>query len=130
MPDRKRVQAFIDTVAAGDHVRAIAEFYHADATMQEPGRPPRSGRDELIAHEAAALERMTMVTHPPEDWLVDGDRVAIRWVFDMTGADGVTRRLEEIALQTWRGDRIETERFFYDRALAAEPIKSGRSRPD
>ncbi len=123
MPDRARVQAFVARVVEGDHVGAIADFYHEDATMQEPGQPPRVGRDTLMAHEAAVLERVRMHTHPAGEVLVDGDHVAIRWTFDMTGPDGVTRRIEELALQRWRGDRIESERFFYDRALAREPLQ-------
>jgi hypothetical protein len=48
--------------------------------------------------------------------LVDGDQVAIFWGFDVTDPAGVVRRREELALQTWRGDRIQIERFFYDPA--------------
>lgn len=46
--------------------------------------------------------------------LVDGDRVAIRWVFEMTDAAGTTRVLDEIAWQRWAGARIVEERFYYD----------------
>jgi len=34
----------------------------------------------------------------------------------MTSHEGLTRRLDELSLQTWRGDRIVSERFFYDPA--------------
>ena len=48
--------------------------------------------------------------------LIDGDRVAIHWIFDFTLPDGSTRRFDEMALQTWRGELIVRERFFYDPA--------------
>jgi hypothetical protein len=32
----------------------------------------------------------------------------------MTGRDGKARTLDELALQSWDGDRIARERFFYD----------------
>jgi ribosomal silencing factor RsfS len=35
MPTRDRVAAFITSVVGGDHVRAIADYYHEDASMQE-----------------------------------------------------------------------------------------------
>jgi ribosomal silencing factor RsfS len=35
MPTRERVAAFITSVVGGDHVRAIADYYHEDASMQE-----------------------------------------------------------------------------------------------
>lgn len=47
--------------------------------------------------------------------LVDGDNVVIRWVFRMTAHDGSVRRMDELALQTWREGRIVAEQFYYDR---------------
>jgi ketosteroid isomerase-like protein len=121
MPSRERVEAFIAKVVSGDHVGAIAEFYHEDASMQEPGKAPRYGREILIEHERQALERLArMVTHPPKVVLVDGDNVVVHWLFDAVGHDGAVRRLEELALQRWSGDRIAEERFFYDTASAWE----------
>lgn len=49
-----------------------------------------------------------------ETILVDGDRVVINWVFDVTDKGGKTRRLDELALQIWDGDRIAREPFYYD----------------
>jgi hypothetical protein len=46
--------------------------------------------------------------------LIDGDTVAARWKFTFTSANGTVRVLEEIAWQTWRGDQLIEERFFYD----------------
>jgi ketosteroid isomerase-like protein len=117
MPDRSRVEAFIATVVRGEYVKAIADFYAEDASMQENDEPPRIGRDRLIAHETKALQAMKQVhTHSVDTFLVDGDKVVIRWRFDITGGDGRTRRLDELSLQRWRGDRIAEERFFYDPA--------------
>ena len=119
MPTRERVQAFIDMVVGGDHVRAIADFYHPDATMQENLEPPRAGRDTLMRNEQAVLDRIASVyTHPDPTVLVDGDFVAVNWTFDMTDRQGVTRRLVEVALQRWDGDRIAEEQFYYDTASA------------
>ena len=119
MPDRARVMEFISAVVSGDHVGAIRDFYHEDATMQENRAPPRRGRQELMTYEAAALGRIkTMHTHPAEIVLVDGDYVAIKWTFDRIAHDGTVARLEELALQEWKGDRILRERFFYDSAAA------------
>jgi ketosteroid isomerase-like protein len=116
MPSRARVDAFVAAVVSNDHVKAIEDFYWEDASMQENGQPPTNGRDGLVARERGFLERMKIFTHAPRAVLVDGDRVAIFWVFDITAPDGVTRRREELALQTWRDDRILEERFFYDPA--------------
>ncbi|HEY9218732.1 MAG TPA: nuclear transport factor 2 family protein [Phenylobacterium sp.] len=119
MPDRARLEAFVATVVGGEHVRAIADFYHEDASMQENLTEPRRGRELLMAHEQAALDRVAaMHTHPPTTVLLDGDDVVIAWTFDMTSKSGQVRRLQELALQRWRGDRIAEERFVYDSATA------------
>ena len=125
MPTRDRVQSFIASVVGGDHVRAIADYYHEDASMQENLQPPRRGRALLMAHEAKVLERMKMHTHPAPRHLVDGDHVVINWTFDATGKDGVTRRLNELAMQRWDGDRIAEERFVYDTASAWTIVAAG-----
>jgi hypothetical protein len=126
MPDRERVEAFIAAVVGGDHVRAIADYYHEDASMQENLLPPRQGRPLLMTHEAKVLERTKMYTHPNPPCLVDGNNVAINWTFDATGKDGVTRRLNELALQRWEGNRIALERFFYDTASAWTIVEPGK----
>ncbi|KRB14157.1 hypothetical protein ASD99_13095 [Mesorhizobium sp. Root695] len=119
MPSRERVEAFLNEVVEGSHVRAIADFYHDDATMQENLGVPRRGREALMAREQSVLDRIQkMHTHPVQIFLVDGDTVAIRWTFDRIDKDGTVRRLEEVALQQWRGDRIAKEQFFYDTATA------------
>ena len=118
MPSRARVAAFIASVVGGDHVRAIADFYHENASMQENLQPPRRGRAVLMAHEARVLERVKMHTHPDPIFLIDKDHVVINWTFDATSKDGITRRLNELALQRWVDERIAEERFVYDSASA------------
>lgn len=58
MPASARVMEFISMVVSGEHVRAIIDFYHEDATMQENRNEPRRGRDVLVAYEEAALRRI------------------------------------------------------------------------
>jgi ketosteroid isomerase-like protein len=122
MPTRERVQDFISLVERGEYVKAIEDFYHPEASMQENGEPPRVGRQTLIEHERAVLAGVAgMRTRRVETCLVDGDRVVINWMFEMTGRDGKVRTLDELALQSWDGDRIARERFFYDPAQLRPP---------
>lgn len=125
MPSRKRVEQFIQAVVHGDHAKAIKDFYHVDATMQENLEPLRRGRDNLIGHEKQAMDRLQeMKTHSPETVLVDGDNVMIMWTFDATDKKGVTRRLNEISHQLWSADGIMKERFVYDSATAWQIVES------
>jgi hypothetical protein len=47
---------------------------------------------------------------------VNGDTVAIRWIFCFEWLDGSSTEMEEIASQTWIGEQIASEQFFYDPA--------------
>lgn len=117
MPSRERVLALVAMVEAGKYVEAIREFYAEDASMQENGEPPRAGRDRLIDHEWRMLEAHKEArTLPGSSFVMDGDRVVIHWTFVFTRRDGASFRMEELAHQRWRGDRIVEERFYYDPA--------------
>ena len=115
MPSRERVLALVAMVEQGKYVEAIEEFYTPDATMQENNDPPRGGREVLVAAERKVLAGLkSMRTEPGSSFLLDGDRVVIHWHFVFVRPDGKRFRMEELALQRWRGDRVSEERFFYD----------------
>ncbi|MFN7181025.1 nuclear transport factor 2 family protein [Hyphomonas sp.] len=117
MPSRETIDRFTAQVLSGDHAGAIRDWYTEDASMQENQAEPRRGRDLLVSQEQATLDRMTRVETellaPP---LIDGDTVVIRWRFTFHPKSGGRRHMEEVAWQTWRGDRIAAETFFYDPA--------------
>jgi SnoaL-like domain len=117
MPSRSRVAEFVSYVEAGKYVEAISDFYAETAFMKENFAEPRVGRDNLIKHEQTVLAGLAaMRTERVGAVLVDGDRVTINWVFEMTGRDGRKRLLDEVALQKWSGERIVEEQFYYDPA--------------
>ena len=115
MPSREIVEAFAARLEAGDFISAIEQFYAPDAAAYENLADPMVGRDKLVAKERGVLAAFAAVKAArigPS--LIEGDTVATRWKFTFTNAEGVTRTLDEIALQTWRGDQLVEERFYYD----------------
>ena len=114
MPTRERLDEFIAVVESGDHAGAIERYYTEDASMQENANPPRVGRDGLVERERGILALMSNVYSKAMSSVLEGDRVAIHWVFELTDKAGKVRRVDEVAMQEWRGDRIFRERFFYD----------------
>ena len=117
MPTLDRVQSFIARVVQQDYVGAIMHFYHEDASMQENTAEPRRGRDALVAHEMEVLLRFGgMPVRKVERFAINGDHVFINWIFEIRQKDGSFRLLDEVAMQEWSGDRILTERFYYDPA--------------
>ena len=118
MPAPETLERFIALIEANAHVEAVEQFYTADASMQENQAPPREGgRAALMAREASVLDRSeSVVTELLGGPLVSGDQVAIRWRFSFVFKNGSTMRMEEVAWQTWRGEKIAEETFFYDPA--------------
>jgi ketosteroid isomerase-like protein len=114
MPSRERLDEFIAVVESGDHAGAIERYYTEDSSMQENANPPRVGRDLLVARERGVLGLMSHVYSKAVTSVVEGDRVAIHWIFELTDKSGKVRRVDEVAMQKWRGDKIFRERFFYD----------------
>jgi len=123
MPSPETLNAFVSAVVSNDHVGAIKDFYHSGARTSENGEAPTIGLTALIAKEEAALARVrSMHTHPPRAIAVNGDLVMINWIFDIVDPKGTVRRLDEVAVQYWEGDRIRSECFYYDSARAWSPV--------
>jgi hypothetical protein len=115
MPALATLQAFAATVEANDHVGAITRFYAPDAATRENNNPPVIGRDVLAEKERRTLASVAgVVTTRLGPLFLDGDHSAICWRFEFTRKDGSKRVMEEMALQTWRGEQLVEERFFYD----------------
>lgn len=115
MPSRATIEAFAKMVESNDHVGAIEKFYAADARTQENNAPPTVGKDTLIAKESKVLASVKAVkTTRLSPILMEGDTVVFHWRFEFFPENGPVRAMEELALQTWRGEELIEERFFYD----------------
>jgi hypothetical protein len=124
MPTPETLERFIARVEQNAHAEAIEEFYAADASMQENQKPPRVGRDNLVARERKIMANAHSVTSECiRPVFVSGDRVVIRWVFKFEWPGDTSTRMEELAYQRWEGERIAEEIFFYDPSQTA-PKKS------
>ncbi len=117
MPSTETLERFIARVEQNAHPEAIEEFYTEQATMRENQSPPRIGRALLVANERGVMARAQSVrSQCIRPVLVDGDQVAIHWIFDFHWRDGSHSHVEEVAWQRWDGERIAEETFFYDPA--------------
>jgi hypothetical protein len=111
----ERVKALISLVDQGKFLEAIQEFYAEDASMQENNEPPRIGLPALLEREKQFLKSIRgMHVHKADSFVVEGNRAAINWIFEITDGEGKRRRLDEVAYQLWQGDKITRERFYYD----------------
>ena len=115
------VDELIDMVERGHFLEALLHFYASDAEVQENDQPPRVGIKALVANEKAVLAAFKSMTGQALVSFVKGDRAVIRWAFEFIAGDGVVIRLDEIALQTWRDEKIVHEKFYYDPAQMRAP---------
>jgi len=107
---------------------ALREFYNPEVAMQENCEPPREGLDACLAQEARFLDSVRKFHEiHAQSYLIDGDRVAVIWNFDLTLKNGVRVRREEMAFQRWEGDQILCERFFYDPGTPVAPTTQAKS---
>ena len=128
MPSFETLQAFAATVEANDHVGAIERFYAPDAATRENENAPITGRDVLADRERKVLASVASVTTTRiGPLLLDGDHSAIRWRFEFTAKDGSVRAIEEVAWQTWRGEQLIEEQFFYDPATPSKARAASRA---
>ena len=117
MSVQENVKRLIAMVEEGKFLEAIQQFYADDATMQENNDPPRVGLPALLEREQQFLNTIqAMRVHRAVSFLANGDRAAINWIFETTDGQGKRRRLDEVAYQLWRDDKIVQERFYYDPA--------------
>jgi hypothetical protein len=128
MSIRENVEKLIDLVQRGEFLEAIEKFYAADGSMQENTQPPRLGLPALLEGERKALARFKILhAHRAESYVVEGNRAAINWIFEITEQSGKRYLLDEIAYQEWRDGKIIKERFYYDPAqrLTEPPARQG-----
>lgn len=112
-----RVCDFIRHVERQDYCDAIVRFYREDATAQDNQGPMRVGRDAVLAQLMDVVARFGRPSvQKVRNFAVNGDTVFINWVFEVTRHDGSTALLDEVSMQVWDGERIISERFFYNPA--------------
>lgn len=115
MPKRETIESFIAMVEAGDFDTAMERFYADDATMQENQDAPRKGLAALIEGERRTMARSRNIKAKCiRPFLIDGDTVVIRWLFEFELGDGRKIVLDEIAHQRWEEEKMREEKFFYD----------------
>jgi ketosteroid isomerase-like protein len=116
---KQNVLGLIALVENGQMLDAMTTYYAPDVAMQENVSPPTVGFAENYAREAAFYGSLQALEFTLASVVVEGDVAVINWVFDYTTADGTQYRMDEIAVQTWRGGKVVHERYIYDTASLA-----------
>lgn len=111
------VQAFCELLARGESLTAMERFYAPDVCVFENRQLARAGLARCLEFEREALAR---TAEPPRFKLNrfavnEQTRVAfLEYTVRFLSPAGRPLRLEEVAVQAWEGDKITSERFYYE----------------
>jgi len=115
MPKLSTIESFIQAVEERPHDQVIQDYYAEDAAIQENQNAPRVGKELLLKYERAALQKAQRVESKCiRPFFVQENQVVIRWKFKFYWKNQTVSEIEEVAHQTWQGEKIHSEQFFYD----------------
>ena len=113
MSIRDSAQAVIDGILRGEILETFDRFYADDVVMSENGADERVGKAANREYEEAFVNGVTFHGAEVGEVLVDGDRSAVEWIFDLTPKGGERHTMREVALYTVANDKIVQEEFLY-----------------
>lgn len=126
MPARETVEAFAALLQECKFLEAIDAYYLPDTYIQENNNEPIQGKAFLAEREGKILAASRAVrAERLGPSLIEGDTVVTKWRFDFEMKNGVKRRIEEVAWQQWDGEKIASERFYYDPAQTQPATAAG-----
>lgn len=115
MPQLETLENFIKAVETEAHDQVIERFYTEDASIQENQTESRVGRSNLVQNEREMLKNAErVISKCIRPFFINGDQVIIHWQFRFEWKNNTISEIEEIAHQTWEGEKIKREQFFYD----------------
>ncbi len=113
MSVREHVQAVIDGILKGEILETFDRYYADDVVMSENGADERVGKAANREYEEAFVKGVTFHGAEVGQVLVDGDRAAVEWVFDLTPHGGERVQQRQVAVQVWRDGQISRETFYH-----------------
>ncbi len=113
MSIQQHVQAVIDGILQGQILDTFDRYYADEVVMSENGVDERVGKAANRAYEQQFIENVEFHGAEVGAVLVDADKAAIEWTFDITPKGGERMVQRQIALQVWRDGQIIREDFYH-----------------
>jgi ketosteroid isomerase-like protein len=106
-----------DMLAQGKMLEAFEKYYHNDVVMVEATGDIRNGKEANRKYENEFLGMIKEVHGSGVTAITSDEKAGVTmsesWM-DMTFKDGNRVKMEEVAVQKWKGDQIVHERFYYN----------------
>lgn len=106
-----------DMSAQGKMLDAFEKYYHKDVVMVEATGETRKGKDLNRKFEKDFLSSLKEFHGTGVSAITSNEKEGTTMVeswLDATYKDGNRVKMEEVAVQKWKGDQIIHERFYYN----------------
>ena len=113
MDNRPHVQAVIDGIMAGKILETFDQYYADDVVMSENGVDERVGKAANREYEEAFVNGVEFHGATVGAIIVDGDRAAVEWTFDITPKGGDRVQQKQVAVQQWKNGKVVHETFYH-----------------
>jgi len=103
--------------AQGKMMEAFEKYYHHDIVMVEATGESRKGKDTNRKFEQEFMGMIKEFHGSGVTAITSNEKEATTMVeswMDVTLTDGKRNKMEEVAVQKWKGDQIIHERFYYN----------------
>jgi ketosteroid isomerase-like protein len=103
--------------AQGKMMEAFEKYYHNDIVMVEATGESRKGKDTNRKFEQEFMGMIKEFHGGGVTAITSNEKEATTMVeswMDVTLTDGKRNKMEEVAVQKWKGDQIIHERFYYN----------------
>ena len=116
-----RVRDLVGYIQQGRIIDAMYEFYADDTSMQENNNPPTVGLEANVERERKFVDsvrqwkRLDVLSVAVD---AERGRTLVQSELEFEGVDGKPYRIDQVAVQQWRGGKIVHEKFYYDTGAA------------
>ena len=114
MTVKNQVQSMIDGILSGKLLETFDAYYADDVVMSENKKEERVGKAANRDYELQFLDSIQEFHGAKVGRvIVDGDHAALEWTFDVTFKGGNRVTMEQVAVQTWKDEKIIREDFYH-----------------
>jgi ketosteroid isomerase-like protein len=110
-------------VGQGKILDAFEKYYHTDVVMVEASGETRKGKDENRKFQKEFMDRIKDVNGAGVSAITSDEKAGTTMVeswMDVTMKDGKRDKMEEVAVQKWKDDKVVWERFYYNMKMPQE----------
>lgn len=125
IPDRERIRSLVHRYFELHSARdwtGLSGLFTPDVTLVHPVYPKSSGREAVGRFFTEYIpSRFPQYHERAPNVIVEGNRAAAEWIFEVTRPDGKSATLTGVTMLQFDGERIKSIKIFTDSMQLAGP---------